>query len=48
MLFRLNKIRVVIIDITIDAKYSDEVSGLRIAKIVFDFQFKYLRNFFLI
>ena len=45
MLFRLNTIRAVVIDVPMDAKYSDEVSGLKISRIIFDFLFKHVRNF---
>lgn len=45
MLFRLNIIRAVVVDIPMDAKYGDEQSNLRISKIAGEFAFKHLRNF---
>ncbi len=45
MLFRLNTLRAVVVDIPIDAKYSDEVSNMKISKIVGEFFFKQIRNF---
>lgn len=45
MLFRLNIIRAVVVDIPMDAKYGDEQSNLKISKIVAEFGFKHLRNF---
>jgi glycosyltransferase involved in cell wall biosynthesis len=45
MLFRLNTLRAVVIDIPMDAKYGDEVSNMNISKIVTEFLVKHLRNF---
>jgi dolichol-phosphate mannosyltransferase len=45
MLFRLNTLRAVVIDIPMDAKYEDEVSNLKISKVVGEFLFKHIRNF---
>ena len=45
MLFRLNTLRAVVVDIPMDAKYGDEVSNLRISKIVVEFLAKHVRNF---
>jgi glycosyltransferase involved in cell wall biosynthesis len=45
MLFRLNTLRAVVVDIPMDAKYGDEVSNLKISKIVGEFFFKHIRNF---
>jgi glycosyltransferase involved in cell wall biosynthesis len=45
ILFRLNTLRAVVIDIPMCAKYADEVSGLKISKIVGEFFIKHLRNF---
>jgi dolichol-phosphate mannosyltransferase len=45
MLFRLNTLGAVVIDIPMDAKYGDEVSNLKISKIVGEFFFKHVRNF---
>lgn len=44
MLFWLNTMRAVVIDIPMDAKYSDEVSNLKISKILGEFLFKHTRN----
>ncbi|QKV51753.1 glycosyltransferase family 2 protein [Comamonas antarctica] len=46
MLFRLNTLRAVVVDIPMDAKYGDEVSNLKISKIAGEFLVKHLRNFF--
>jgi len=45
MLFRLNLIRAVIIDIPMDAKYGDEKSNLVISKVIGDFLCKHCKNF---
>lgn len=45
MLFRLNTLRAVVVDVPMDAKYGDEVSGLKISQIVGEFLFKHVRNF---
>lgn len=45
MLFRLNTLRAVVVDIPMDAKYEDEVSNLKISKVVGEFLFKHIRNF---
>lgn len=45
MLFRLNTLRAVVVDIPMDAKYGDEISNLKIRKIVGEFLFKHFRNF---
>jgi dolichol-phosphate mannosyltransferase len=45
MLFRLNTIRAVVVDIPMDAVYGDEVSNLRISRIVGEFLGKHIRNF---
>lgn len=44
MLFRLNLLRAVVIDVPMDARYGDEVSNLSIRKIVGEFLMKHLRN----
>lgn len=44
MLFRLNTLRAVVVDIPMDAKYADEVSNLKISKVIGEFFFKHLRN----
>ncbi|WP_338720147.1 glycosyltransferase family 2 protein [Herbaspirillum sp. DW155] len=45
MLFRLNILRAAVVDIPMAAKYGDEVSGLKISKIVGEFLVKHARNF---
>lgn len=45
MLFRLNTLRAVVVDVPMEAKYGDEVSNLKISKIVGEFFAKHLRNF---
>lgn len=45
ILFRLNILRAVVVDIPMDAKYGDEVSNLKISKIVGEFFIKHVRNF---
>lgn len=45
LLFRLNTLRAVVVDIPMDACYGEEVSNLRIPKIAGDFLFKHARNF---
>jgi len=46
MLFRLNTMRAVVVDVPMAARYADEVSNLRISKIVHEFLRKHTRNFF--
>lgn len=45
MLFRLNTFRAVVQDVPMDAHYGDEVSGLKISRILGEFLFKHARNF---
>lgn len=45
MLFRLNIMRCVVMDIPMDAQYGDEVSNLRVKAIMGEFLGKHLRNF---
>lgn len=45
MLFRLNIIRAVVLDIPMDAKYEGEESNLKIRDILGDFLYKHCRNF---
>jgi len=45
MLFRLNTLRAVVIDIPMATKYGDEVSHLKISEIVGEFIVKHARNF---
>lgn len=46
MLFRLNTLRAVVADIPMHARYGDEVSGLKVSRILGEFAFKHLRNGF--
>ncbi len=45
ILFRLNTLRAVVVDIPMNACYGDEVSGLKISKVIGEFLFKHVRNF---
>lgn len=45
MLFRLNTLRAVVVDVPMHAKYGDEVSNLKISKVVGEFFVKHVRNF---
>ncbi len=45
MLFRLNTINAAVVDVPMDASYGDEVSNLKISKIITEFLFKHVRNF---
>jgi dolichol-phosphate mannosyltransferase len=44
MLFRLNTLRAVVLDVPMNAEYGDEVSNLKISKIVGEFFVKHVRN----
>lgn len=45
MLFRLNILRAVVIDVPMAAQYGNEVSNLKISNIIGEFFFKHIRNF---
>ena len=45
MLFRLNSVGAVVRDIPMAARYADEVSNLRISKVIPEFSIAHLRNF---
>lgn len=45
LLFRLNTLRAVVVDVPMDAQYGDEVSNLKISRIVGEFLIKHARNF---
>lgn len=45
MLFRLNTVNAVVVDIPMDASYGDEVSNLKISQVVTEFFTKHVRNF---
>ena len=44
LLFRLNTLRAAVIDVPMDARYGDEVSNLRISRIMGEFLGKHIRN----
>lgn len=46
MLFHLNILRAVVVDVPMDARYGDETSNLRISKVLGEFMAKHLRNLF--
>nr|WP_203323177.1 glycosyltransferase family 2 protein [Pseudoxanthomonas beigongshangi] len=46
ILFRLNTLRAVVLDIPMDARYGDEVSNLKISRILGEFLVKHVRNAF--
>ena len=46
MLFRLNILRAVVMDVPMDAKYGDEVSNLKIKKVIGEFIVKHSINIF--
>jgi len=45
VLFRLNTLRAVVVDVPMDAKYGNEISNLKISKITGEFFVKHIRNF---
>lgn len=45
MLFRLNTLHAVVVDVPMDASYGDEVSNLKISRIATEFLLKHSRNF---
>ena len=45
MLFRLNTLHALVVDVPMDAKYADEVTNLKISRIIGEFLFKHARNF---
>ena len=45
MLFRLNTLRAVVVDIPMSASYGDEVSSLKISQVLGEFLAKHVRNF---
>jgi uncharacterized membrane protein len=45
MLFRLNLLRANIADVPLPAIYGNEVSNMRVAKVLFEFLYKHNRNF---
>jgi glycosyltransferase involved in cell wall biosynthesis len=45
MLFRLNTLGAVVVDVPMDAVYGDEVSNLKISRVATEFAAKHMRNF---
>lgn len=45
MLFRLNTLRAVVIDVPMVAKYGEEISSLNVSKVIGEFLYKHARNF---
>ena len=45
ILFRLNTFRAVVVDVPMSARYNDEISHLKVSKIIGEFLLKHLRNF---
>lgn len=45
VLFRLNTLRAVVVDVPMEAKYEDEVSNLKVSRIISEFVVKHMRNF---
>jgi glycosyltransferase involved in cell wall biosynthesis len=45
MLFRLNTLGAVVVDVPMDAVYGDEVSNLKVSRVVTEFAAKHVRNF---
>lgn len=45
LLFRLGTLRAVVRDVPMDPKYGEEISGLKIHRILGEFAYKHLRNF---
>lgn len=46
MLFRLNTLRAVVVDVPMDAVYGEEISNLKISKIFLEFLVKHTKNFY--
>ena len=46
MLFRLNTLRAVVVDVPMSARYGDEVSGLKVSRVVGEFLLKHCINCF--
>lgn len=46
MLFRLNTLRAVVVDVPMEARYGNEVSNLKISNIIGEFASKHVANFF--
>lgn len=44
LLFRLNTLRAVVVDIPMDARYGEEVSNLRVGQVLGEFLVKHMRN----
>ena len=46
LLFRLNTLRAVVVDVPMDARYGDETSNLSVSTVLWEFAVKHLRNTF--
>lgn len=46
MLFRLNTLRAVVFDVPMDAYYGNEISHLKVYRVIGEFLFKHIKNFF--
>ena len=46
MLFRLNLLKAVVVDIPMSSNYGEEKSNLKISKAFFEFTYKHIKNFF--
>jgi glycosyltransferase involved in cell wall biosynthesis len=44
ILFRLNTLRAVVVDVPMDSKYGEEISNLKVRNILGEFMYKHLRN----
>jgi glycosyltransferase involved in cell wall biosynthesis len=44
ILFRLNLSRAVVVDVPVDSRYGDEISNLKISRIIGEFAYKHARN----
>lgn len=44
LLFRLNTVRAVVVDVPMDARYGDEVSHLKVSRVLGEFTVKHVRN----
>lgn len=44
ILFRLNTMRAVVVDVPMDARYQDEQSSLKVSRVLLEFSLKHMRN----
>lgn len=45
MLFHLNRLRAVVVDVPMEARYGDEVSNLKVTSVICEFLVKHVKNF---